>query len=52
MAAGLVADLHLFLDPVVVGGGTRPEGPRLDLELVGERRSAGGVVHLHHRVRC
>jgi dihydrofolate reductase len=53
LRAGLVDDLHQFLHPVVVGGGTRalPEGVRLDLELVGERRFAGGVVHLHHRVR-
>ena len=50
-AAGLVDDVHLFLSPVIVGGGTRalPDGVRLDLELVGERRFANGVVHLHHR---
>ena len=53
LAAGLVDELHLFLNPVVVGGGTRalPDGVRGELELVGERRFAGGVVHLHHRVR-
>ncbi|MCZ2828582.1 dihydrofolate reductase family protein [Modestobacter sp. VKM Ac-2986] len=52
LRAGLVDDLHQFVHPVVVGGGTRalPDGLRLDLELVSERRFAGGVVHLHHRV--
>ncbi len=48
--AGLVDELHLFLTPVVVGGGTRalPDGLRWELELVDERRFAGGVVHLHY----
>ncbi len=52
-AAGLVDDVHLFLNPVIVGGGTRalPDGVFLDLELVDEHRFANGVVHLHHRVR-
>jgi dihydrofolate reductase len=51
--AGLVDELHLFLCPIVVGGGTRalPDGVRLELELVAERRFAGGVVHLHYRAR-
>lgn len=53
LRAGLVDELHLFLSPVLVGGGTPalPPDVRLDLELVGERRFANGVVHLHHRVR-
>jgi dihydrofolate reductase len=53
LRAGLVDDVHQFLHPVVVGGGTRvfPQGVRLDLELVTERRFGSGVVHLHHRVR-
>ena len=52
LAAGLVDQLHQFLVPVLVGGGTRalPDGVRLDLELLDERRFAGGVVHLHYRV--
>ncbi|WP_138759092.1 dihydrofolate reductase family protein [Modestobacter altitudinis] len=51
--AGLVDEVHHLVHPVVVGGGTRalPDGVRLDLELVDERRFAGGVVHLHHRRR-
>jgi dihydrofolate reductase len=53
LAAGLVDELHLFLSPVLVGGGTRalPDGIRLSLELLGEDRFANGVVHLHHAVR-
>jgi dihydrofolate reductase len=49
--AGLVDDVQLFLNPVVVGGGTRalPDGVRLDLELVEERRFSSGVVYLHYR---
>jgi dihydrofolate reductase len=52
LAAGIVDDLHAFVSPVVLGGGTRwlPEGVHLDLELVAEDRFASGVVHLHHRV--
>lgn len=52
-ASGLVDDVHLFLNPVIVGGGTRalPDDVSLDLELVAERRFASGVVHVHHRVR-
>ena len=53
LRAGLVDELHLFLSPVLVGGGTPalPDGVRLDLELLGERRFGNGVVHLHHRLR-
>jgi dihydrofolate reductase len=52
LRAGLVDELHQFLAPVIVGGGTRslPDGLRLDLELVSERRFGNGFVHLHHRV--
>ena len=52
-AAGLVDQVELFLSPVIVGGGKRalPDGVRLDLELVDERRFANGVVRLHHRAR-
>src|SRR4051812_30323712 len=53
LRAGLVDEIQLFLSPVVVGGGTAalPDGLRVDLELLGERRFGNGVVHLHHRVR-
>jgi dihydrofolate reductase len=53
LRAGLVDDLYAFTNPVVVGGGTRalPDGVRLDLELVEERRFGNGVVYTHHRLR-
>ena len=49
--AGLVDELHLFLSPIVVGGGkpSLPDGMRLELELLSERRFRNGVVHLHYR---
>jgi dihydrofolate reductase len=52
LRAGLVDEIHLFLSPVMVGGGTRalPEDIRLDLELLTENRFASGVVHLHYAV--
>ncbi len=50
IAAGLVDEYHLFLTPVVVGGGTRalPERVRTELALLDERRVGNGVVHLHY----
>ena len=50
--AGLVDEVHLFLHPVLVGGGTRalPDGVHARLELVAVDR-VGDVVHVHHRVR-
>jgi dihydrofolate reductase len=52
LRAGLVDELHLFLVPVVVGGGkpALPSNTRLDLELLDERRFASGVIHVHYRV--
>jgi riboflavin biosynthesis pyrimidine reductase len=52
LAAGLVDECHLFVSPVIVGGGTRalPDGARLQLELLDERRFGNGVVHLHYRI--
>jgi dihydrofolate reductase len=49
--AGIVDDIHLFLVPHIVGGGTRalPNGVRRPLRLEGERRFANGTVHLHYR---
>jgi dihydrofolate reductase len=51
LRAGLVDECHLFLTPVLVGGGTRalPDGVRIGLELLDEHRFANGVVHLHYR---
>jgi dihydrofolate reductase len=52
LAAGLVDECHLFLNPVVVGGGTRalPAGLRLGLTLLDEHRFGNGVVYLRYRV--
>jgi len=51
--AGLVDELHLLISPVVVGGGNQalPDGFRLDLELLDERRFGNGVVHVHYRTK-
>ena len=51
--AGLVDEVHLFLAPVVVGGGKRalPDGLRVDLELLEERRFANGTVYVRYRAK-
>jgi dihydrofolate reductase len=51
--AGLVDEVGLFLNPVVVGGGKRalPDGVRLDLELRSEHRFANGVIYLRYAAR-
>ena len=53
IAADLVDELHLFVSPVVVGGGKRslPDGVRWDLDLAEERRFGNGVVYLRYRTR-
>src|SRR3954470_4964909 len=50
--AGLVDECHLFLNPIIVGGGkpALPSNVRARLELLDERRFGNGVVHLHYRV--
>jgi dihydrofolate reductase len=51
--AGLVDECHLFVVPMVVGGGKRslPDNVRLKLELLDERRFGNGVVYLEYRTR-
>ena len=53
LRAGIVDELRLLTVPVVVGGGTRslPDGIRLDLELQGHRRFAGGTTYARYAVR-
>ncbi len=49
--AGLVDECHLFISPVLVGGG-KPALPRdtpAELELVDERRFPSGIVYVRHR---
>ena len=49
--AGLVDELHLFVTPIIVGGGIPwlPDGVRVKLELLDERRFGSGVVYLQYR---
>lgn len=49
---GLVDECHLFLCPVIVGGGlpALPDGVRVGLELLDEDRFGNGTVHLHYRI--
>ena len=51
--AGLVDECHLFVAPIVVGGGKRslPGNVRLKLQLLDERRFSSGVVYLRYRTR-
>jgi dihydrofolate reductase len=48
--AGLVDECHLFIVPVIVGGGkpALPANVRADLELLDERRFNSGVVYLRY----
>jgi dihydrofolate reductase len=50
--AGLVDECHLFVNPVMVGGGTRalPDHVRVNLKLLSQHPFGNGVVHLHYRV--
>lgn len=52
--AGLVDEYQFFVTPVLVGGGLAalPADARASLELVDERRFAGGVVYLRYRARA
>ena len=52
IAAGLVDECHLFLHPIVVGGGKAalPVDVHVPLELLDERRFTGGVVYLRYAV--
>ena len=51
--AGLVDEYHLYLTPVVVGGGkpALPDNIRVKLELLDQRRFGNGAIHLHYRAR-
>ena len=49
--AGLVDESHLFVAPIIIGAGKQslPDGVRLELELLAERRFDGGMVYLRYR---
>ncbi len=49
--AGLVDECHLFVAPILVGGGNQalPKHVRLRLELLDERRFRNGMVYLRYR---
>jgi dihydrofolate reductase len=53
MAAGLVDEYHLYLVPVLVGGGKRalPDGIRTRLGLLDEHRFRSGFVYLRYQLR-
>ena len=52
LAAGLIDELHLFIRPIILGGGkpALPDGTRLALELLDEQTISGGVSYLRYRV--
>ena len=51
--AGLIDECHLFIAPILVGGGKSalPDNVRLKLELLAERRFRNGTVFLRYRTR-
>lgn len=51
--SGLIDECHLFLAPIVVGGGkpALPDNVRLELELLEERRFDNGMVFLRYRTK-
>jgi dihydrofolate reductase len=51
LRAGLVDEIHLFLNPIVIGAGNPAlqDDVRLPLELLDERRFSSGVVYLRYR---
>ncbi len=53
LKARLVDEWHLFVTPIVVGGGKQslPDDVRVKLELLDERRFGNGMVYLHYRTR-
>ena len=51
--SGLIDEMQVFIVPVIVGGGNRfyPNGVRLDLELLEQRRFTNGTIYLRYAVR-
>ncbi len=53
LEADLVDECHLFLNPIIIGGGKPAFRPALrrKLELLETRRFGTGVIHLHYRIQ-
>jgi dihydrofolate reductase len=53
LRAGLIDECHLFLIPILVGGGKSalPDNVRMELDLLEERRFHNGTVYLRYRTR-
>jgi dihydrofolate reductase len=53
LRAGLIDECHLFVIPIIVGGGKSalPDNLRMQLELLDERRFESGTVYLRYRIR-
>jgi dihydrofolate reductase len=51
LVAAVVDEVQLFLTPILVGGGSRalPDGVRVALTLLDERRFGSGVVYVRYR---
>ncbi len=51
--SGLVDECHLFLAPILVGGGkpALPDNIRLELKLLEERRFGNGMLYLRYQVK-
>ena len=51
LRAGLVDECHIFLSPILVGGGKRalPDHVQINVDLLDERRFGNGVVYLRYR---
>lgn len=52
ISAGLVDEFHLFMTPVLVGGGKKafPDDVLVKLELLDERRFGNGTVYLRYGI--
>jgi len=52
LEAGLVDECHLFIRPILVGGGkpALPSDTRVELELRDDRRLSSGVVYLRYGI--
>ena len=51
--SGLIDECHLFITPIIVGGGKQslPDDVKLELELLEEQRFDNGMVFLRYRAR-